>query len=129
MTTDIKAKRKKVSFPVVKLHTQNPWDKKVSDWWAYSVSIMIKLNTLNGRVSEEWVLFIYGATPEMAQRLADTVLPIELSPKLCEAVGVQSGEQCNIHYMVTPVSLSEEMIATYGDGPNVIRTEVEVVQA
>ena len=127
MRTDTQTK-KSVAYPVAKLHTQNTSHSEVSKWWTHAVSVIVKLHTLNGRVSEEWMLFIHGATPAMAQELADTVLPIELSPKLCEAVGVQSGEQCNIHYMVTPVSLSEEMIATYGDGPNVIRTEVEVVQ-
>jgi hypothetical protein len=87
----------------------------------------VRLDTLNGRLSKEWLLFIYGATPAMARELADTLFPKELTPKICKAAGVKSGERYNIHYITTTAQLTEEEVAEYGDGPGVIVIHVDVI--
>ena len=89
--------------------------------------IFVRLYTLNGRVSNEWILFIHGATPAMADELVRTVFPTTLNPDICKASGLRSGERYHIQYLTTTAQLTEEEVEEYVDGPGVIVIDMEVM--
>jgi hypothetical protein len=90
--------------------------------------VILKLDTLNGRVSEEWLLLVHDATPEVAAELADTVFPTTIFQEICEAAELRNGEEYNIRYIVTNFLLTEEEAEACGGGAGVIVTEVDAIE-